>query len=1138
MPKDLTIKKTLVLGSGAIKIGQAGEFDYSGSQVLKALKEEGIRTILINPNIATIQTDPYLSDRVYLLPINLRYVTEVIKKERPDSIMLSFGGQTALNVGVELEHLGILKKYGIRVLGTPIRAIEKTEDRELFRQEMFKANVEIAESSTASTLEEAIKVVGKIGFPVMIRVAYTLGGRGSGIVSNLQEFKEKVNTALAQSVIKQILIEEYMGGWKEIEYEVVRDGNDNTLAICNMENFDPVGIHTGESIVIAPSQTLTNEEYHMLRIASINVIKQLGIIGECNIQYALHPTSKKFRAIEVNARLSRSSALASKATGYPLAYVAAKIALGYNLDEIINKVTGITSACFEPALDYVVLKIPRWDLQKFRRVSHKIGTQMKSVGEVMAIGRNFEEVLQKAIRMLNIGMKGAVCNEGDILPDKNIEEIREELKNPTDMRLFYISEAIKKGLSIDEIFALSKIDRWFLFKIKNIVEIEKILRQITILTDDKIKVRILKLAKKFGFSDGQIAIYMNTDAITARRIRIRLGIIPVIKQIDTLAAEWPATTNYLYCTYGGSTDDLDFEKSHKYFKDHSKKKIIVLGSGVYRIGSSVEFDWCCVNMAWSLKKQGVEEVIMINYNPETVSTDYDISDKLYFEELSGERVMDILEKEKPFGTVVSVGGQIGNNLTQKFSKYSSAFRKLNLKILGTEGRDINKAENRALFSNMLDQLGIHQPQWKALTTKKEALIFAEKVEYPVLIRPSYVLSGAAMNVATSKEELSIFLDLAAKVSKENPVVITKFILSAREIECDGVSDGTTVFIGAIIEHIENAGVHSGDATMSIPPQTLAFRTAEKIKKISEKIALALHIKGPFNIQYLVKNGDISVIECNLRASRSMPYVSKTRGVNLMRLAAEVILGKKIPEEVIDYPYGNYVVTKVPQFSFMRLDKADPRLGVEMASTGEVACIGDTFPQALIRSLRAAEMEIPIKDGNCLITVAGKKLKIKMVPIAKKLIKLGFKIFATIHTAEVLINNGIKVVKVEKITAPNVKITKWIGENQEQLNILEAISEKKIDIVINIPFSSIQESEFEQALQEKQTAQNIQGKRFKQIIQDEYAIRRKAVEFNIPVITNIQLAEALVDAIGDYSGTHSRVLSLNEYHEKMLKKVYW
>jgi len=1110
MPLDKTIKRCLVLGSGSIKIGQAGEFDYSGSQVLKALKEEGIYTVLINPNIATIQTDPQLSDKVYLLPINVYYVEEVIKKEQIDSIMLAFGGQTALNVGVQLAKQGILDKYNVRVLGTPIKAIEETEDRELFRQAMKRAGIEVAKSETTTKLDDALKIAEQIGFPIMVRVAYTLGGEGSGPAYNKEELIEKVSTGLARSMIQQVIIEEYLGGWKEIEYEVVRDNNDNTITICNMENFDPVGIHTGESIVIAPSQTLTNDEYHMLRNASINVIRQLNIYGECNIQYALNPISNRFIAIEVNARLSRSSALASKATGYPLAYIAAKIALGYNLDEIKNKVTGITTACFEPALDYVVLKIPRWDFQKFRRVSRQIGSQMKSVGEVMAIGRNFEEVLQKAIRMLDINMNGVVLNDPEFLPEKSIEELKEELKNPTDLRVFYIAEAIKKGISIDEIYELSKIDKWFLNKIKHITEIENLLTNISILTDDKLKEKVIKYAKKYGFSDSQIAKAMKCDSIKIRRFRYLHGIIPITKQIDTLAAEWPVNTNYLYLTYGGLTDDLDYSNNLPKLINGIPRKIVVLGSGVYRIGSSVEFDWGCVNMAWALKKLGVQEVIMINYNPETVSTDYDVSDKLYFEELSGERVIDILEKEKPYGTVVSVGGQIGNNLTQKFSKYDEVFRKLNLQILGTQGKDINRAENRKLFSEVLDQLGIPQPQWKSLKTKEDALKFASEVGYPVLVRPSYVLSGAAMNVAQDEEELSKYLDLAAKVSKDNPVVITKFFENAREVDVDGVADQENVFIGAIIEHVEDAGVHSGDATMSIPPITLQYRTVERIKIISEKLAKALNIKGPFNIQYLVKDNQISVIECNLRSSRSMPYVSKTRGINLIRLAAEIILGKKIPPYLLDYPYGNYVSVKVPQFSFMRLDKADPRLGVEMASTGEVACLGDNFPQALIRALTAVDMVIPIKTASILITVAGEKLKYDMIPIAKKFEKLGFTIYSTYGTREVLLNAGLKnVVLVGKLRHP-----------EHKPNIRELLTSRKIDIVINIPRPTIIESKFQQ------------------IMEDEYKIRRLAIEYNIPCITNKQLASALADAIEDYRKTSSRILSLNEYHNLCLKNTYW
>ncbi|MHA1782931.1 MAG: carbamoyl-phosphate synthase (glutamine-hydrolyzing) large subunit, partial [Promethearchaeota archaeon] len=963
MPLDESIKKVLVLGSGGIRIGQAGEFDYSGSQALKALKEEGIITILINPNIATIQTDPELSDRIYLLPLNVKYVHEVIKKEQPDGILLAFGGQTALNVGVELNYSGILEKYNVRVLGTPIEAIEITEDRDLFVKAMEKANVKVCKSKAVTSYKEALKVANELGFPLMIRVAYTLGGRGSGIASNFKEFEKLAKKGLAQSRIRQILIEESVWGWKEVEYEVVRDSADNCFINCNMENFDPVGIHTGESIVVAPSQTLTNDEYHMLRSASIRVIRGLGIIGECNIQYALDPFSKEFRVIEVNARLSRSSALASKATGYPLAYIAAKLAIGYTLPELKNKITGITTACFEPALDYLVLKIPRWDLTKFQKVDRKIGSQMKSVGEVMAIGRTFEEVLQKAIRMLDIGMKGLVANNLPQIDD--INELKYELKHPTDLRLFRIAEAIKRGISIDEIYRLSRVDKWFLYKLKNIIDLERQLRDIDLLkTNDKEKKYWLTRAKRFGFSDGQIAKIMGVDTIFIRQMRRRLNIHPYVKRIDTLAAEWPAKTNYLYLTYSASEHDIDFKRE----ENQNNKKIIVLGSGTYRIGASVEFDWGSVNCLWGIKKMGVDQAIMINYNPETVSTDYDISDKLYFEELSGERVLDICELEKAHGVVVSAGGQIAQNLASKFYKYSEFFRKTGINILGTHGTRIDMAEDRAKFSRLLDQLGIKQPKWKMLTNVEEALLFAKEVGYPVLVRPSYVLSGAAMRVSYEEKTLKDTLDLASEISKEYPVVITKFFTGAREVECDGVCDGKKVFIGAIVEHIENAGIHSGDATMVIPPQTISQEVISQIEDYSKKIALALKIRGPFNIQYLVKNGNVYVIECNLRSSRSMPYVSKTRGINLMRLAAEVIMGNEIPDKLMKVPYGKYYSIKTPMFSFMRLDKADPILGVEMASTGEVACIDSEFFGALIKSLEAAELNIPINGGNILISV--------------------------------------------------------------------------------------------------------------------------------------------------------------------------
>ena len=1092
-----------MVGSGGIRIGQAGEFDYSGSQVLKALKEEGIETILINPNIATIQTDPQLSDHVYLLPINVKYVEEVIKKEKPDGILLSFGGQTALNVGVELKEAGILDKYKLRVLGTPIEAIEATEDRDLFVKAMEASEVKVCRSQAVSSYTDALKAVEEIGFPCMLRVAYTLGGRGSGIVNNMKEFERMAKKGLAQSRINQILIEESIWGWKEIEYEVVRDSKDNCFINCNMENFDPVGIHTGESLVISPSQTLTNEEYQMLRSASIRVIRNLGIIGECNIQYGLDPFSKEFRAIEVNARLSRSSALASKATGYPLAYIAAKLAIGYTLPELKNKITGITTACFEPALDYLVLKFPRWDLTKFQKVDRRLGSQMKSVGEVMAIGRTFEEVLQKAIRMLDIGMKGFVANDLEEIED--INELKYTLRNPTDLRVFRIAEAIKRGISIDEIYRLSRVDKWFLHKLKNIIDIERNIENLDLLeSPDSEKIYFLERAKRYGFSDGQIGKIMGINTIFVRQLRKKLGIHPYVKRIDTLAAEFPAITNYLYLTYSATEHDIDFQQEN----NSNLRKVIVLGSGTYRIGASVEFDWGSVNCLWGIKKLGVDQAIMINYNPETVSTDYDVSDKLYFDEISGERVLDICELEKAEGIVVSAGGQIANNLAAKITKYSEFFRKTNLKILGTHGSRIDMAEDRSKFSALLDQLNIKQPQWSALTDKEEALNFAKNVGYPVLVRPSYVLSGAAMRVCYDEITLRDTFDLAASVSREYPVVITKFFTNAREIECDGICDGSNVLIGAIVEHIENAGIHSGDATMTIPPQTVSKDVISVIEENTKKIALALKIRGPFNVQYLDKNGDVYVIECNLRSSRSMPYVSKIRGINLMRLAAEVIMGNKIPERLLDLPYGNYVGIKAPMFSFLRLDKADFRLGVEMASTGEIGIIGEDFQDALIKALEATEMRIPVEGGNVLISVGGEELKKQIIPLAKKLKAMGFTIFATKDTALALKNSGIFAVRLYKI-----------HEAGMEPNIMGCLQNGAIDLVINIPLPTTVEE------------------KFATIIEDEYKIRRMAVDYNIPVIINLQLARAIVDAIKDVRKKEVEIKSLNDYH-KTLKEIYW
>jgi carbamoyl-phosphate synthase large subunit len=1080
MPKFEWIRKVLVLGSGAIKIGEAAEFDYSGSQCLKALREEGIETVLINPNIATIQTDPRLAGKVYLLPVTPEYVEEVIKKEKPDGILLGFGGQTALNCGVQIAKNGVLEKYGVKVLGTPIRAIEDTEDRELFRQAMIHANIPIPKSRSATSVKEALTIADDIGYPVIIRVAYTLGGKGSGVAHNKDELAEIVNRAMAQSMISQVLVEEYIGHWKEIEYEVMRDEANNCLIVCNMENFDPMGVHTGDSIVVAPSQTLSNREYHLLRSASIKAIQSLGVVGECNIQWALNPNSEEIRAIEVNARMSRSSALASKATGYPLAYIAAKLAIGYLLPELINKVTGITTACFEPALDYVVVKIPRWNLQKFRNVDQHIGPQMKSVGEVMAIGRCFEEALQKAVRMLDIERIGLVCNfeEDDNEP---METIKDVLANPTDERLFKIVKAIKNGIPIEEIYKLSGIDPFFLRKIENVIGLERELRSLN-LEDDALET--IKEAKRLGFSDEQIAICVGKDEKTVRELRKKSNIVPVVKQIDTLAAEWPAKTNYLYLTYGGDEDDIEFSPN--------KSKVIVLGAGVFRIGSSVEFDWCGVNTVWALKKNGIQEAIMVNYNPETVSTDYDMSDKLYFEELTLERILDIYEKENPLGVVASVGGQIPNNLALQLAGYG-------VKLLGTSGQSIDRAEDRSKFSALLDELDIPQPEWSKLTTTQDAKRFAEKIGYPVLVRPSYVLSGSAMRVAYAEDELEDYLKLATRVSREHPVVISKFIENAKEVEVDGVSDGEDVLIGAIIEHIENAGVHSGDATMVIPPQTLSNRVMKTIEDYTHKIVRTLEIKGPYNIQYLVKNGTTYVIECNLRASRSMPYTSKTRGVNLMELATLAILDKFRSVGVTQLPPIPHIGVKVAQFSFMRLSGADPVLGVEMLSTGEVACLGENFADALSKALQSAEFKIPISNGSVLITVGGEDLKRKVVPIAKSLRKMGFKIYATEHTAEALYGAGLD----------NISVLHKVKESHMNPNILEHLQKRKIDLVVNIPNANDQDKHSE-------------------ILRDEYVIRRVAVEFGIPVVTNLELASALIKVLKHRDYNVLAVRSLNEY----------
>ena len=1088
MPKYEWVRKVIVLGSGPIKIGEAAEFDYSGSQCLKALREEGIETVLVNPNIATIQTDPRLAGKVYLLPVTVEYVEEVIKKERPDGILLGFGGQTALNCGVQLAKRGILEKYDVKVLGTPIKAIEETEDRELFRRAMMRAGIPVPRSMSATSVEEALKISDELGFPVILRVAYTLGGRGSGVAHNRRELKEIVSRALAQSMITQVLVEEYIGKWKEVEYEVMRDSENNCLTVCNMENFDPMGVHTGDSIVVAPSQTLTNREYHLLRSASIKAVQSIGIIGECNIQWALHPRSEEYRAIEINARMSRSSALASKATGYPLAYIAAKLAIGYLLPELINKVTGITTACFEPALDYLVVKIPRWDLRKFRNVDPHLGPQMKSVGEVMAIGRTFEEALQKAVRMLDIGRMGVVGDDDEPEP---LESLLDALENPTDERLFKVAKAIKMGVPIEKIYELSGIDPWFLYKIRNIVEMEKRLK--TLRLSDKEAPEVIREAKRLGFSDAQIAKCLGIDEMEVRRFRKRFGIIPVVKQIDTLAAEWPAKTNYLYMTYSGDEDDIQLDS-------RGKKKVIVLGAGVFRIGSSVEFDWSGVNTIWALKRRGIDEAIMVNYNPETVSTDYDISDKLYFEELTFERVLDIYEKEKPLGVIVSVGGQIPNNLALKLSRAK-------VRLLGTSSRSIDLAEDRSKFSALLDDLGIPQPEWSKLTTIEDAERFAENIGYPVLIRPSYVLSGYAMRVAYNSRELRDYLELATKVSPEHPVVISKFIEGAKEVEVDGVSDGEDTLIGAIIEHVEQAGVHSGDAVMSIPPLTLSSKVIKKIEDYTRAIARALKIKGPFNIQYLVKNEEVSVIECNLRASRSLPYVSKTRGINLIEVATAVILGGSLREiGVLNPPPIKHVGVKVPQFSFMRLTGADPVLGVEMLSTGEAACLGENFADAFLKALLSAEFKLPNDGGSVLITVGGERMKREVVPLAKTLEGMGFKIYATEHTADVFRKAGLKSVTIlHKVKSP-----------EKKPNILDYLTNGRISLVINIPSGNSVEDE---------------------IREDEYTIRRLAVEFNIPVVTTLELASALVRAMKYRASSGTVIKSLNEYMDGLPFKLW-
>ncbi|MFB0566909.1 MAG: carbamoyl-phosphate synthase (glutamine-hydrolyzing) large subunit [Candidatus Aminicenantaceae bacterium] len=1056
------MKKVIILGSGALKIGQAGEFDYSGSQAIKALKEEGIDAVLVNPNIATIQTSDSFADKIYFLPVTPYFVEKVIEREKPDGILLGFGGQTALNCGVELFEKSIFKKYEVEVLGTSIRAIMECEDRELFVKKLSEIHLKVPRSIAVTSPDEAVKAAEKIGYPVMARVAYALGGLGSGISYSEDELLYRVKKAF--SFTPQILIEEYLEGWKEVEYEVVRDRFDNCVTVCNMENFDPMGIHTGESIVIAPSQTLTNLEYHKLRDVSIKVIKHLGIVGECNIQFALDKKSDDYRIIEVNPRLSRSSALASKATGYPLAFIAAKLALGYSLIDLQNSITKKTMACFEPALDYVVVKIPRWDLIKFKRASKKIGSEMKSVGEVMAIGRAFEESLQKAIRMLQVGMYGLVCN------DISFDNLEQSLKNPTDKRIFTIAEAVRK-YTVDKIHELTQIDKWFIHKIKNIVDVEEELKNHDY---ESITKDLLLKAKQLGFSDKQIALTLHKEELDVRDLRNRWSIKPFVKQIDTLAAEYPAQTNYLYLTYNGIENDIDFKDSNS---------VIVLGSGSYRIGSSVEFDWCCVNSVLALRKLDYK-TIMINYNPETVSTDYDICDKLYFEELSFETVADICEKENPIGLIISMGGQIPNNLSMKCHKYG-------VKILGTSPLSIDKAENRHKFSALLDELGIDQPEWKELTDIEEAKSFASSVGYPVLIRPSYVLSGAAMSVALNDAELVNYLEKASRVSPEYPVVISKFIENAKEIEIDAVAKKGELFIYAICEHVENAGVHSGDATMVLPPQRTYLETTRRMKRIAREIAKSLNISGPFNIQFIAKDNAVKVIECNLRASRSFPFVSKIFKMNFIDFATQIIMGIDLPSIDKSCFELDYVGVKAPQFSFTRIEGADPVLSVEMASTGEVACVGDSFEEAFLKALLSVGFTFPKK--NILLSTGPFESKALFLPNAKRLQELGFYLYATRGTADFMRYHGIQS-----------EVLYWPLEKKEP-NTISFIEQRKLDLIINIP-KSYEEEE----------------------LTNDYLVRRKAIDFNIPLITNLQFAERFIDAISRLRIDELGIKSWDEY----------
>jgi carbamoyl-phosphate synthase large subunit len=1068
------IKKVLLLGSGALKIGEAGEFDYSGSQALKALREEGIETILINPNIATVQTSEGVADQIYFLPVTPFFVEKVIEKERPDGVLLSFGGQTALNCGVELFKSGILEKYNVQVLGTPVQSIIDTEDREIFVQKLNEIDVKTIKSEAVENIEEAKRAATELGYPIIIRAAYALGGLGSGFCDNEEELEQLAEKAFSFS--PQVLVEKSLKGWKEVEYEVVRDKYDNCITVCNMENFDPLGIHTGESIVIAPSQTLTNSEYHKLRELSIRIIRHIGIVGECNVQYAFDPISEDYRVIEVNARLSRSSALASKATGYPLAAVAAKLSLGYGLFELKNAVTKTTSAFFEPALDYVVCKIPRWDLGKFRGVDRELGSSMKSVGEVMAIGRTFEESIQKGLRMIGQGMHGFVCNK-----ELKLDDIDKALREPTDNRVFVISKAMRAGYTVDQIHELTKIDKWFLYKLENIMNTSKTLAEVGDL--QRLDAGLLRKAKVQGFTDFQISRSLGLDkyfdeeqgSLMVRAYRKCMGILPVVKQIDTLGAEYPAQTNYLYLTYSGTAHDIDYERD--------RKSIVVLGSGAYRIGSSVEFDWCGVQALNTIRKEGYRSV-MINYNPETVSTDYDMCDRLYFDELTFERVMDIHELEVPHGVIVSTGGQIPNNLALRLDKAS-------VNLLGTQAKYIDNAEDREKFSAMLDRIGVDQPRWQELTSLDDVNQFIEEVGFPVLVRPSYVLSGAAMNVCSNQEELERFLKLAANVSKKHPVVISSFIENAKEVEMDAVAKDGEIVAYAISEHIEFAGVHSGDATIQFPPQKLYVETVRRVKRISRQIAKELRISGPFNIQYLARENDIKVIECNLRASRSFPFVSKVLKINLIELATQVMLGLPVEKPSKNLFDLDYVGIKASQFSFNRLQKADPVLGVDMSSTGEVGCIGDNSSLALLKSMLSVGLRIPKK--NILMSTGTPKEKAAMLDAARMLTEKGYNIYATGGTSRYLSDNGI----------PN-QLVYWPSD-KEQPQALDMMRNKEIDMVLNSP--------------KNLTAGELTN---------GYKIRRAAIDLNIPLITNTRLASAFIQAFCNYDLEDMEIKSWQEY----------